>query len=328
MSAPYAPPTPNTAPNPTAPEHPWLHKLGGLATAVATGWAIHRGFHSDALGNPGEHLGTPLGEVAELAIIPATLAITGLRSQVTDMRLGRAEHRYAREDKQEKQALRRARENEDSYKRVMDGTPVRYDVDVARDAVEPDLGDKVRLAVLRKLKPSRAAHSGHPATSTKAHERDVKRMVNARNKRNAHIREAETQQKWFGRPQEYDHAQKVRPSHETTDLGTSVGWRRFYQSPRSKLEVRGYEHAVELHEHALHTAHSIDHKTEDAVVAKPLKQAEKHAERKAAVAEKIEKLQRRKTTIRERKDWQGKTADTVLRPVRAGARRIAEVARS
>ncbi|HSX23973.1 MAG TPA: hypothetical protein VLE74_02625, partial [Candidatus Saccharimonadales bacterium] len=293
----------------TQPELSVLQRLGGLAATGVAGYAMHRGLHSEALGAPIEHL--PVSEVAEITVIGATLALTGLREQVTGARIRLAETQRTRADKAEKRETRRAKEGEASFTRIMEGKPVPYDTDMSRDMVEPDLSDKVRRGIQRVRHPlrRRQIHDAYTATSSRLHNWDVKRMNNQRDKKRLLEMEADAQHKWYGRARVYDHAQKVRPENATNDLGTDLGWRRFFQTPRNRQEVRGYKKAVGIRGHALHEAEAIEHETKKVRVTKPQRAAKYHAKRKTSAEERITRLQEHQTAIRNREDLASRVYD-------------------
>jgi hypothetical protein len=313
---------PNTTPNPTE-NTAWTHKIGRWATAAAGGYALHRIFHANALGNPIEQLGSPGGELAELVVIPATLAVTGLRLQVTNMRLGLARDGVKTARKTEAQSTRRAEKVHDSYTRIMDGVAVPYKVDRSLDKVNPTIWDRLTNALL-----DHQANSRLLASNTNAHARKVKRMVRARGTRRKAEMEAEQQEKWWGKSVAFDPAEKSDPGPESNDLGWRLGWRRFHQVPRTRHDVRGYRRAVRLRNEELEHAHHTTRKTHEKFVKKGEDRATKHSKRTQSKRQRVVRLQQHRDDIIARQDTVSRLYDGSKKQLAHGARTAVRTVRS
>lgn len=323
--SPHRQPTPNTAPNPTTPEHPVLSRIGGLALTALGGYALHKGFHADFLGNPAESMGTPTGEIIETTVIASTVALTGLRSQITDIRLGRTWGKYGEAVGQEHTAERSAKLTQDSYTRIMDGTPVAYDTDPLSDTIQNNPVDRL-VAAHRKIRhPQRQSKptDSQRATSSMWHDRRVRKMVRQRNSRRHHEYEEETAHRWFARDSNYDPANKKQPTTQTGDLGSELGWKRYFQTPKSGLEVRGYRNAVERAEHAKHKSHAITESVRNATVVKAENKIKMYKDRKDRLRKKADDLQTKKIRIATRQDAPSKIYDTAKSKANSGARKTA-----
>ncbi len=349
-------PTPNTAPNPTTPEHPVLSRVGGLALTALGGYALHKGFHAEVFGNPAEAMGTPAGEVIEATVIASTIAITGLRTCVTDARLGIASHRAKKAEEAEekaeqaakliknsntrimqgrykedrrikevsidlslpavkKRAEKRAKDNMKNFKRIRDGKPVISETnDKDGDRTPQDI-KSTRRSILHPFR-----EPGITPSRSWRHNRAVNKMVRQRNKRNKIENEEYSTRRWMGNGTHFEtDYRNPEPLSATDDLGTVIGWKRFMQTPRTRLEVRGYRRAVKTATHEHHHADKITETTHEKTVGRAEAKVERIKERKVKQQRKIEKLQDKKERIAAREDIPSRIYDKTKSKAKSGA---------
>ncbi len=363
-------PTPNTAPNPTTtPEHPVLSRVGGLALTAVGGYAMHKGLHAEALGNPAEHMGTPAGEVLEASVIGSTLALTGLRTYVTDARLGIARHRATKAEIAEQKAERNAKLIKDSHARIMEGKSIPYDNSGNNEKIDEEDWSTLSLSEVGRLVEQRAEDNmedferirdGKPielktndkignitqqdVKSTRRsilhpfrkpeitpsrswrHGRAVRKMVKSRNKRNKIQNEEYSTQRWMGNGAHFEtDYRNPKPLSDTDDLGTVIGWKRFMQTPRTRLEISGYRRASKSASHEHHKAHEINENMRKRYVEGSDLNVSAKAAKKARFIRKAEKLEDKKSRIENRQDLVSRAYDTTKSKTKSGAKRVAKV---
>lgn len=300
----YGPPEPGPLygpPEPAETDHK-THRIRSLAMTALGGYAMYKS---------AEGLTTPASEVIQFAVLPATLAVTGLRSQVTEARLRGARRKSHRGSERAFKTQKRATELQKSFDRIMNGTDVPYETSIA-DMEKQSPIDKLDQAARKVKHPSRQSKpsDSHAANRGWRHDRAVRKMVSKRNKRRKYEYEEEAQHRWFSKTRAYDPALRTLPLSKSSALDTEMGWQRLFQTPRTGLEVRGYRRAIERSHHEAHKAHKLTEKTHkkvEKVGAKARKYDAQHTQKR----EKISRLGLHKSAIENREDKVSKYYDNL-----------------
>lgn len=260
---------------------------------------------------PGELGG--VHEVAPLQVESRALSINGLRRSIADRRANRAEAKVG-------PASRKATFRRNMYERIIEGRVIPFDERIDDRLPQTPLDKLDRVA--RKIRhPDREPQpwDNYGASSSWWDSRRERKLLDRRGRRRMHEMEAEIRYKRQAKPvdsRENNRDFSVVPDAETSDLGTDLGWKRFYTVPRTGLDRRGQVRAIESVHHAAHKAHSMNERAE-----RPVKKAEKKA---GNHQDKADRLREHKKRIAARQDVVSRVYDSTKRKAKSGAIKTAK----
>ncbi len=310
-----------------------INRVSGLAISAAAGYALHTVFHSGTFELAHDSIGSPLAEVAEIAVISSALAFSGLREYVVGGRRRHTNNKFERalgkttKDGHEVQFVK------DSYGRIIEGKtelatdpdklatdPDKLFVDSPDHRIIPAKEDKVRKRIGKGQVDER--YVAPDVRFPRRHRKHLIALDKARDK----IRELELARSI--KAQLYGETtwvmdEELKKPRQVNDFGTPKHLERISNKPtRRKTQIEGEVEAINTYSQMGHKIQHLTKQAEHQTVGKEVERYYKHGRRRNKLSDKLAKQTTKQNKIRNREDLPSRVFDTTVRKTKSGARKI------